>query len=360
MKKICFVNYDMSVTGGAEQVTASLANQLCKTNDIFIYSVLDNGEEAYHLDERVHYYKGLKDASRLRELITQTFRGFVDFIKKEKIDIVVTMGNYPALVVSLCRFFTKAKFIYCDHGALINQWYQKDITAIRLWDAITSHKVITLTEQTKNDYIQRFHMNPKKVQCIYNWIDPKVLEAKKDYNLNSKCILTIGRFGKEKGYDLLVKVAEKVLPEHPDWEWHLYGTGETFDEIKQQVQKRGLSEQLQLRGNIQEAYKYCSQYAFLVLTSYREGLPLVLLEACACGLPMVSFDVMTGPNEIIKNEKNGFLIKPYDCDEMAEKIEMLMDNGNLRMKQSEANEEQKEKFEYHKILKKWENLFDSI
>lgn len=360
MKKICFVNYDMSVTGGAEQVTASLANQLCKTHKIYIYSILDCGEPAYQLDERVDYYKGLTNVERLREMITQTFHPFVEFVKKENIEIVVSMGNYPALIVSLCRFFTKAKFIFCDHGALLNQWHQKDITGIRFWDAVTSHKVVTLTEQTKKDYIQKFHLNPKKVECIYNWIDPKVLEEKQDYNVDSKCILTIGRFGKEKGYDLLVEVAEKVLFRHPEWEWHLYGTGETFDEIKQQVQKRGLSEQLQLKGNIQEAYKYCSQYAFLVLTSYREGLPLVLLEACACGLPMVSFDVMTGPNEIIENEKNGFLIRPYDCNEMAEKIELLMEDVNLRIKQSEANEDQKQKFEYQKILRQWEILFKNI
>lgn len=360
VKKICFVNYDMSVTGGAEQVTASLANQLCKTHNIYIYSILDHGEPAYQLDERIYYYKGLTNVERLREMITQTLKPFVDFVKKENIEIVVTMGNYPALIVSLCRFFTKAKFIFCDHGALINQWHQKDITGIRFWDAITSHKVVTLTEQTKRDYIQKFHLKSPKVECIYNWIDPKVLNAKQEYNSESKCILTIGRFGKEKGYDLLVDVAEKVLVSHPEWEWHLYGTGETFDEIQQQVQQRGLSSQVHLKGNIQEAYKYCSQYAFLVLTSYREGLPLVLLEACACELPMVSFDVMTGPNEIIEDGKNGFLIAPYNCNEMAEKIELLMNDLDLRKNQSEANKIYKKKFECQKILRQWEKLFEDI
>ena len=58
----------------------------------------------------------------------------------------------------------------------------------------------------------------------------------------------------------------------------------------------------------------------MVLPSYREGLPLVLLEAAACGLPMISFDIATGPNEIIRDKINGSLIPPYDCEKMADEI----------------------------------------
>lgn len=356
MKKICFVDYDMSVTGGAEQVTASLANELCKEYEVYIYSINDGGEAAYQFDKRIHYYKELKGVTRLRQMITGVFKPFCNLVKTEGIDTVILMGNYPALIVSLCRFFTKARFIYCDHGALMNQWHQKDITLIRYWDALIAHKVITLTEQTRRDYIEKFRLKESKVQCIYNWISPEVLEASRTYDMSSKYILTVGRFGKEKGYDLLVKVAKQVLTKHPDWQWHLYGTGETFNEIKKEVEVSGLGEQLILKGNVKEAYKLYNDYSFLVLPSYREGLPLVLLEASACGLPMISFDIMTGPNEIIQNGVNGSLIPPYDCEKMATAINELIEDADKRRNMSEGTKVCMDKFSCEKILDDWRLL----
>lgn len=358
MKKVCFVDYDMAVTGGAEQVTVSLANEFCKKYDIYIYSINDTGDIAYDLDERIHYYKELKGVTRLRHMMTGVFTPLCKLIKKEKIDTVIMMGNYPALIVSACRFFTKAKFIYCDHGALMNQWHQKDVTLIRLWNSIISHKVVTLTEQTKADYIRKFHIKKSKVQCIYNWIDPKLLQLNRSYNLESKKILTVGRFGKEKGYDLLLEVAKKVLPEHKEWQWHLYGKGEMFEATKLEIQRIGLEKQLILKGNVKEVYKLFNEYAFIVLPSYREGLPLVLLEASACGLPMVSFDVMTGPNEIIVENVNGHLIKPYDCDKMASCISELINDKERRNKLSEGTNICLKKFSYDRILKEWETILN--
>lgn len=356
MKRICFVDYDMAVTGGAEQVTASLANELCKEYEVYIYSINDTGELAYQLDERIHYYKQLQRVTRLREMITGAFKPFCQLVKEEKIDTVIMMGNYPALIVSFCRFFTKAKFIFCDHGALMNQWHQKDITAIRYWVSIASHYVVTLTEQSKIDYIQKFHLNKKRVSCIYNWISPELLKLRTTYDETSKCILTVGRFGKEKGYDLLLEVAKQVLPKHSDWQWHLYGIGETFDTMRERAREYGLDNQICFMGNVPEVYKQYYKYAFLVLPSYREGLPLVLLEAGACGLPMISFDIATGPNEVIVQGENGVLIPPYDCEAMADAIDALISDTALRKQYSDGTQKYLDKFAYERILEDWKKL----
>lgn len=363
MKNICLVDFDMSVTGGVEQVTTSLANALCDAGEyrIFVYAINSNeGDIAYELDERVQYSYGLKGESRLRKMIVKTFYPFCAFVKKNKIDVVLLMGNYPALIVSPTRIATKAKYVYCDHGALMNQWHQKDITAIRFLDTLFSHKVVVLTERTRRDYVEKFHIKKKNVACIYNWISPDVQAMKKPYCQESRKILTVGRFGKEKGYDMLVEMAREILPKHPDWQWHVYGTGETFEEIAQKVEAYGLTKQLILKGNVQDAYKLYGDYAFYVLPSYREGLPIVLLEAMACGLPMISFDVMTGPSEIIEHNKNGFLIPPYDCEEMMCKMEKLMDDEQLRVTFSSETSKGLEKFGYACILNQWMEFIESL
>lgn len=358
MKKICFVDFDMSVTGGAEKVTVSLANTLCEKYKVYLYEINRGAKLAYELDDRVIYVPGMTGKTRLREMIEGAFRPFIRFVKQHQIDVVILMGNYPALIVSFTRFFTKARYIYCDHGALMNQWKQKDITAIRFWDSLVAHKTVVLTEKTKKDYIKKFHMKPKKVQCIYNWIEYELLEQREPYNGDSHLILSVGRFGKEKGYDMLVRVAEKVLPENQDWQWHVYGFGETFEEISHLVKKCGLEKQLILKGNVANVHCLYPEYAFLVLPSYREGLPLVLLEASALGLPMVSFDIETGPNEIIVQGENGYLVPPYSIEKMAARILELMKDRDKREYMSQHTKKTLDKFDKENILKQWIDLIE--
>lgn len=361
MKKICFVNYDMTVTGGVEQVTTSLANAFCRDYEVFIFGIFGKGGQVpYDLDSRICYHAELTEDCRIRERMKKVFKPLKMFIEKNQIDVVLLMENHPAIIASPVRFFTKAKYVFCDHGALMNEWEKKDITAFRFWDALISHKVVTLTEQTRQDYIQKFHTNPKKIQSIYNWIPSEVIEERKPYAVESKKIVTVGRFSQEKGYDMLIEVARRVMPKHPDWQWDLYGTGETFDEIAEKIEKYGLNNQVILKGNRKNAYQVFGEYSFLVLPSYREGLPLVLLEGKSCGLPLVSFDVTTGPREIIEDEKDGYLIPTYDLEQMADKIEVLIEDSEKRKAFSEHSCKNLDKFKKERIYQEWVDLINEL
>ena len=187
-----------------------------------------------------------------------------------------------------------------------------------------------------------------------------LLRIYQQYFMVSNAAQYIIRECEEKGYDLLVEVAKKVLPSHPEWEWHLYGTGDTFDEIHQKVVEYNLTSQLIQKGNVKDVYKLYNEYAFLVLPSYREGLPLVLLEAKASGLPMVSFDVTTGPREIVEEGKDGYLIPPYDLDKMANRIELLTDSEERRIAFSNHTISGVKKFEKEEIYRQWTNLIDEL
>lgn len=360
MKKICFVVYDLSILGGAEQVAVNIANALCKQYKIKFFSICNTKDEIpYELDKEISVDYGVKENARIRVLIRKVHNTFVKYVNTNAFDVVISIGAYPGGIISLSRFFTKAKYMFCDHGALMNQWHEKSTTLLRWISCKSSHKTVVLTDTTKKDYMDKFHIPEKKITRIYNWIEPKLQEMEHLYNADSKKILSVGRFAPEKGYELLVEVAEKVLPDHPSWEWHVYGDGEKFTDIEELVKQKQLEKQLILKGRVQNVNEVFGEYAMLVLTSYREGLPLVLLEAKIHKLPMISFDIQTGPNEIIDAD-NGFLIPPYDCDDMAEKVKMLIQDTDLRMKMSSATENGVEKFEYSEILKQWKDVIDRL
>lgn len=106
-----------------------------------------------------------------------------------------------------------------------------------------------------------------------------------------------------------------------------------------------------------EKYK---EYSMYVLSSYREGLPLVLLEAKANRLPIVSFDIMTGPREIVRDGIDGILVPLYDLEKMGNAICSLIENEDLRSSMSLKSQENIYKFSKTAILKQWCDLIDSF
>lgn len=97
-----------------------------------------------------------------------------------------------------------------------------------------------------------------------------------------------------------------------------------------------------------------------VLTSDMEGLPMTLLEGKSHGLPLVAFDIMTGPSDIIDDGVNGCLIAPGDLDAMAQAIAQLMDDPALRQKYSKNAQMGMEKFDKNTILQYWEQLLKEV
>lgn len=361
MKNIAIVDYDMSVVGGTEQVAANLANKLTEYYHVHLVSVKQDGEApAFILDEEVKYHSVLSENARLRSIIKNFRKPFQKYIKENDIEVVIMIGDYVGAIALPTKFGgSKAKYIFCEHGALMNQWKEKDITSMRFFCSLFADKVITLTESSRDSYIEKFHMKKSRVGFIYNWIEESLL-SKKPYDVNAKKIITVGRIDKEKGHELLVQVAKEVLPSHPEWEWHVYGDGPSFDEVSTMVKENHLEDQLILKGNDMNVKEKYPQYSMFVLTSYREGLPLVLLEAKASRLPMVSFDILTGPGEIIHDNLDGYLIPPYSVPKMAEKISYLMEHEETRSDFSEYTKTDMERFLQPSILKQWRELIDNI
>ena len=359
MRKICLVDYDMSVRGGVEQVTASLANALVESFEVHVISLCLQHELAYELSPQVKFIALLQQETRLREMMGKVRVLLKEYFKKHEIDVVIIQGNYPGLLVSQMRIYGKTKLVFCDHGALMNQWKQKDIVFIRWISSVLCHKVITLTHQSKNDYIRKFCLREKKVDCIYNWIDLET-ERSVQYDTDSRRIISAGRFGYEKGFDRLVKVFAMVAEKHPDWHLDLFGDGDMMPAVKQLIAEHGLENNIHLMGMRSDLSQRYQNYAMYVLPSYREGMPLVLLEAKANRLPIISFDIMTGPREIIRDGVDGILVPPNDLQKMSDMICALIEDKTLRGQMAERSQENLNQFSKQTILNQWKALLNEL
>jgi glycosyltransferase involved in cell wall biosynthesis len=215
--------------------------------------------------------------------------------------------------------------------------------------------VVTLTEADALSYKQKYNTN--KVSCIHN---PITIDLPEYTEPNAHKAVAVGRYTSQKGFDLLIKAWAKV-EEKKDWKLVIAGKGKQTKLLQSLIEKYELTSSVELippTNNIQGLFKESGLY---VMSSRFEGLPLVLIEAAAMGLPAVSFACQTGPEEIIEHEKTGLLVPPMNIDALASAIQTCILNDNLRIEFSKnAVSYVGEKFSTENIIDKWESLFNQL
>ncbi|MDR2269605.1 MAG: glycosyltransferase family 4 protein [Sphingobacterium sp.] len=178
-------------------------------------------------------------------------------------------------------------------------------------------------------------------------------------SLSCKHALAIGRFDYQKGFDQLIEAWKTISERYPEWTLDIYGEGPLKEELTNQIIQLGLSGRIILHRpvkNIMDIYLGC---AMLLMTSRYEGLPMALLEAQACGIPMVSFACKCGPRDIIRQDKNGFLVAEGDLVDFAEKVCLLINDQQLRIAMGNTARKMSENFNEEYIMRQWLVLFES-
>ncbi len=140
----------------------------------------------------------------------------------------------------------------------------------------------------------------------------------------------------------------------------IYGNGTEKEKLQEKINNLGLEKSFLLKGvteNIKEKYLASSIY---VMSSRYEGMPMVLLEAMAHGLPIVSFECPCGPKDIIKDNEDGYLVSFGNVEQMAKKIEELIINKEKRKFFGKNARKNVERFSQDKIMEKWKKLFEKM
>jgi len=359
-KKICIIDLDLSIKGGSGRVTSILANYLSEKYEVHVISLnLSCGKLAYNFNEKVKTHIIMQEPNyRIRKVLYYSRKTLREIIKTNQIETALLMGAFTSFIGIVNTMFLNIRLVNCDQGSLMGQWNERLTTFIRKLCYIFADKTVVLTKSSLNDYIEKFNVKENKITQIYNPIDEEMIKYAKEYNPDSKKIISVGRFTEEKGFDMAVQAAEELLNFSADWEWHIYGEGVLLEQIKQEIISKNLENHVILKGQRDDIYKLYNDYSILVMPSYREGFSLVLLEGKVNNLPLVSFDINAGPNEIIQNNENGFLIKPYNIQDMAEKINILLNNRELRIEFSNNSSKNINEFNKEVIIEKWSNLID--
>jgi len=174
-----------------------------------------------------------------------------------------------------------------------------------------------------------------------------------------KVLGSVGRLTEQKGYCYLIDALAIVLQQLPGLDLILVGDGELREELEAQAQKLGISQRINFTGLVDNVQYYYDQMDLFISSSLWEGLPTVLMEAMAAGIPIVTTDI-PGSNDLIQEGKSGWLVKMEDPESLAEAIISACAAPDKRKEFALAGLEIAEKYSMNEIAKQYTSLYRCI
>ena len=369
---IVYSTESVTRNGGIQTVTICKANFLAEIegNEVYIIVPHINGTSPRPISPKVHlinldiknyWVSVFKQPARNRK-----YKALLQE-KLEEIgpDIVVSTGlqdrNFlPRIKVSTNPVFIREIHLMSQYRRLTADGFKERMLA--LWSEFKDYRlsinrydrIVILSEEDRR---RNWANNPKAI-CMPN---PLTVSSNTRSSLNSKKVIAVGRLNPEKHFDALIKAWKIVSDRFPDWSLEIWGgNGPLYEELKRMIVELQLANHVFLKGETPEISRKMAESSMIVSTSITEGMPLVLLEALAAGLPIVTFNYKYGADEIVTEGKNGFIVEEDDLDALAERIGRLISNEALRKEMGENAFISSQRFLPEVIADRWMTLFQSL
>ena len=355
--KIAFLIQDISTEGGTERTTCCLAQELARRgHKVAVVSVFRNEPQPYYTAEGVAFIYLTHKTYTLRETILTRLRkawrerALVRSCKAlQEADVIICQKIAASFMAWSAGFGHKS--IACEHY----RYTMYNGPVRRLRKRLYSHMsaVVTLT---KNDQKAFEQSGLKNVFCIPNMVSISPIPY---HGENSKRIVSVGRLTSQKGYDLLLQSIARIADKMGDFYIDIYGEGEDRAALEAQCRKLGLTERVHFPGYCADIETIYAGSAFYVMSSRFEGFPMVLLEAAASGLPIVSFDCPEGPAILLRNG-GGILVERENVTALGQAILTMIQDPALRNKSHNESSAIIEPYQPEQIGKQWEELFKNL
>lgn len=213
-------------------------------------------------------------------------------------------------------------------------------------------KMVVLTDNALNDW--------PELDNVIKIPDALPFKIDGKSELSAKRVLSIGRYAYDKGNDLLLQAWAIIEKQMHNWSLDVYGNGNKSPYQKQMTELGVDQQRCHLFGPVADVKKEYLSSSVFVLPSRFEGFGLVIIEAMACGVPVIAFDCENGPRSIIADGETGFLIPPFDINLLAEKVMLLMNDHELRYRMGKNAQKAASQYDIERIGHQWKRLFEEL
>lgn len=372
--KIVYCLNSIRYLGGIQRVTVVKANALAEIEENEVYIIVTdnkNGVITEPLSPKVHlidldinYYED--DYKSRWNILKGIFikrkehkKRLTSVLNEIQPDIVISVGQSEKNMIPSIKgkwktirefHFVKdyrlrqAKSFFDKMLAWGGNWYDFHFK-IKGYD-----QIITLTHEDKETNWKGW----KNVSVIPN---PSTFHTDHTSSLSEKKVISVGRLTSQKNYTSLIRAFKNVTEKHSDWILEIYGDGPQEVELKSLITQLNLEKHVFLKGFSSNVKEVMTNASIFAMSSIFEGFPLVLIEAMTCGLPIVSYACPCGPKDIITEGEDGFLVKVNDEIELANKLNLIIEDKSLMKSMSHAAIEKVQHYTIKNIISYWMDLF---
>jgi len=361
-------------SGGMERVLANKANYLAKLgHQVCIVTTDQRGRKPFFsLDDTIALYDlGINYGENNGKSLAIKFgsywykqqrhrAGLAKLLRRLKADIVISMFDPEASFLASMKDGSKkileihfSRYKRLQYGRK-GPWKWVDAYRSRQDLAIAKKydRFVVLTEEDKGYW--------KEVPSIRVIPNAHSFKPKENAPLQAKRVIAVGRYDYQKGFYDLIKIWQTVHLAHREWTLTIFGDGPLAFKLQALIDRFGLTHVITLHPPVKNIMQEYLNSSVLVMTSLYEGLPMALLEAQACGVPLLSYACKCGPRDIIVDGENGFLVEEGDRKDFAKKLMQLMVDEDLRQSMGRKALDRSLNFSEKEIMEKWLNLFGEL
>ncbi len=347
--------------GGAERIVLNLVNNLDKTKfEVGLITISGEGEYKNLLSKEVEHFNLGKKKAR------QAIFSLIKLLKKEKPDVVMGAVIQSTIILYLTSFFIPKGIKIMNR---LENFYSKTVKGQKFVQKMLfqralekSNHIITISNEMEESLRKNIKISKGQIKTIYNPIDLEHIkkaaqeEVSNDLPESGPIVVSCGRLTEQKGFEYLIKAFQKVKNNYSDAQLLILGQGELKDSLQELARSLDIKDSVHFLGFKENPFKYIARADIFVLSSLWEGFGNVLVEAMACGTPIVSTDCPSGPKEILENGENGKLVKTEDVGSLADGIVDLLKDKDLQEKYKESGRRRAQDFSVDKIIKEYEDF----
>lgn len=372
MKKITFLLLHLNY-GGLEKQVTTLANELAKSYDVELVVLYDllNGKSFYKLNDNIKVKFVLKygpiKAKQLKGMlkkikIIELFKSLAKdikliFTKYFGVRKIVNKMKTDVLISSRIEFSRQIKrrdilTISQEHSYVDTPSYVKKVKK-----SFKNIKyLVVMTDKAKENYQKWLNGNNTYTKVIK--IPNAINSTNKRAALESNQIISVGRLEDVKDFETLILVFSMCLAQNNNLRLEIVGDGSKKEELVNLCKSLNILDYVRFTGKLDsnQVEGEMLKSSLFLLTSKSESFSLVLVEASSLGIPCISFDIDVGPREIIKDGKNGFIIKDRNKELMKKKILEIMNSRDVRNEIGNNAKINAEKYYIENVVNEWKKI----
>lgn len=352
--------------GGAERIVCNLMSILDKNIfDVNLFLFTNKGVYWELLSEDVKVFFGSRDNDGNKiEILKKLYQ------VSKNVDIIIgsmeLMPTYLSVLVGKLLNKKVIGWVHINIDSILNdkngviKFLHKNILLKLFYNKLD--KIIAVSNGAKENISKYLNSkNRNRIECIYNPIKINEIREKSkekiEEELEKPFIMGIGRLEKQKNFILLIRAYKILLDRGIKHNLIILGQGSQKEYLISEVKKLKIENKVRFLGFKDNPYKYLNQSDVFVQSSIYEGLPTVLIESLALGIPVVATNCPDGAKEILNNGEYGILVKSNSVEKLAEGIEILLKNKQLYKNFQKKSIQAIERFDSNLVLKNFEKIF---